>query len=229
MKVNGRYEEKVWEEKIKKQNEAKVISGTVGSIERIKKNTKEWMQRIDSFIIPLIKTGGSVLDLGIGPLARFAIQFAKRGFKVTGLDISQTTLKYAKKYILKENLDVNLIKGDITELEKIPGRFDFIYCFATFYHILPHLTGISLMKINEKLKKECHALIEFGIPKKKTIKNYIWGVFYWTGHYLKKLFKKGFRVNVSLFSKKEVREMIIKSGFKIERVLPENLYLLKKI
>lgn len=229
MKVNEKYGEEVWEEKIKKQNEVGVISGTVGSIERIKKNTKEWMQQIDSSIIPLIKAGGSVLDLGIGPLARFAIQFAKRGFKVTGLDISQTTLKYAKKYILRENLDVNLIKGDITELEKIPGRFDFIYCLGTFYHIPPHLTGISLMKINEKLKKECHALIGFGIPKKKTIKNYIWGVFYWTGHYLKKLFKKGFRVNISLFSKKEVREMIIKSGFKIEKVLPENLYLLKKI
>jgi len=229
MKVNGKYGKEVWEEKIKKQNEVGVIFGTVGSIEEIKKNTKEWMQRIDSSIIPLIKTKGHVLDLGVGPLARFAIQFAKRGFKVIGLDISQTTLEHAKKYILKGNLDVNLIKGDITELEKIPGKFDFIYCLATFYHIPPHLTGISLMKINEKLKKECHALIEFGIPKKKTIKNYLWGIFYWTGHYLKKLFKKEFRVNVSLFSKKEVKEMIIKSGFKIEKVLQGNFYLLKKI
>jgi len=229
MKVSGKYGKEVWEEKIKKQNEVGVISGTVGSMKGIKKNTKEWMQQIDSSIIPLIKTGGDVLDLGVGPLARFAIQFAKRGFKVTGLDISQTTLEYAKKHISRENLDINLIKGDITELEKIPGMFDFIYCLATFYHIPPHLTGISLMKINEKLKKGCRTLIEFGIFKKKTIKNYIGGVFYRTGHYLKRLFKKGFRINVSLFSKKEVREIIIKSGFKIERVLPGNLYLLKKI
>ena len=40
MKGCGKYGEEVWEEKIKKQNEVVVISGIVGSIERIKKILK---------------------------------------------------------------------------------------------------------------------------------------------------------------------------------------------
>jgi len=97
-KINGLYGKQVWERKIKEQDEVGVIIGTVGSIKELKKYTQIGMQQIESEVIPLIKKKGKVLDLGVGPLARFAIEFSKRGFNTTGIDISPTTLDYAKRY-----------------------------------------------------------------------------------------------------------------------------------
>jgi 2-polyprenyl-3-methyl-5-hydroxy-6-metoxy-1,4-benzoquinol methylase len=227
-KINGLYGEQVWERKIKEQNEVGVIFGTVSSVREIKKNTKKVMQQIESEVIPLIKTKGKILGLGVGPLARFAIEFSKKGFNTKGLDISPTTLDYAKKYIMLTKSQVGLIKGDITELEKIKEKFDFIYCIETFYHIPPHLTGISLIKIKEKLADRGYALIGFGVLIKKNFLTRLKEPFYWGGHYLKRLLGKGFRVNISLFTKKEINEMIIKSGLKTVKILEGNLYLLKK-
>jgi 2-polyprenyl-3-methyl-5-hydroxy-6-metoxy-1,4-benzoquinol methylase len=227
-KVNGLYGEQIWERKIKEQDEVGVIIGTVGSMRELKRYTQIGMQQIESEVIPLIKKGGKVLDLGVGPLARFAIEFSKKGFNTTGMDISQTTLDHAKKYIQENQSNVKLIKGDITEIDKIKGKFDFIYCIATFYHIPPHLTGISLMKIKEKLEQGGYAFIEFGALTRKKLKEKIKESFYWVGHYIKRLLGKGFNVNISRFTKREINEMLIKSGLKIEKILPGNLYLLKK-
>jgi 2-polyprenyl-3-methyl-5-hydroxy-6-metoxy-1,4-benzoquinol methylase len=227
-KINGLYGKQVWERKIKEQDEVGVIIGTVGSIKELKKYTQIGMQQIESEVIPLIKKKGKVLDLGVGPLARFAIEFSKRGFNTTGIDISPTTLDYAKRYAEESQSKIELIQGDITELDKIKGKFDFIYCIATFYHIPPHLTGISLMKIKEKLEDGGYALIEFGVLTKKSLREKIRELFYWVGHYTKRLLRKGFNVNISRFTNREINEMLIKSGLRIEKVLLGNLYLLKK-
>jgi 2-polyprenyl-3-methyl-5-hydroxy-6-metoxy-1,4-benzoquinol methylase len=226
--ANGEYGEKVWEKKIKSQNEVGVIFGVVGSLKQIREDTLKLMRLFDKEIKPLIKKNAKVLDLGLGPLARFSVEFAKRGYNVTGVDISDTTLKYAKKNIDKAKAKIKLVKDDITELKNIKGKFDFVFCEATFYHVPPHLTSIALMKINHLLNKNGRFFVEFGIVTKKRAKDYIRQPFYWTGHYIKRLFGKGFKVNVSRFTFKEIKEMIEKSGFKIERRFNESTFLLKK-
>ena len=226
--ANGEYGEDVWERKINAQNEVGVIFGVVGSMNEIHKDTSKVMNLFDKEVKPLIKKNAKIMDLGIGPLARFSIEFAKRGYKVTGVDISETTLDYAKKYIDKANVKVNLTKGDITEIDKIKEKFDLIFCNATFYHIPPHLTGISLMKINNILNKNGRLFVEFGIVTKRRIKDYIRQPFYWTGHYIKRLMGRGFNVNVSRFIFKEIKEMIEKAGFKIEKRFGDATFLLKK-
>ena len=80
----------------------------------IDKQTKYAIQQFIRDVLPLIKPGGRILDVGIGPMARYAIEFAKAGYKVTGLDISKTTLKYAKKYIQNQGAyPIKLAKGDM--------------------------------------------------------------------------------------------------------------------
>src|SRR3989344_5751789 len=222
--VNGMYGEKVWEEKIKSQDEIGVIAGTVSSIEEIKRRTVEGMKLVDHSVIPLIKKKGRVLDLGVGPLARFAIEFSKRGYKVFGMDISETTLEYAKRNIEKESLKIDLVKEDITKLNMPEGKFDLIYCLATFYHVPPHLAGISLLKINQKLNPGGYALIEFGLLQKKKAKDYFWSPIYWVGHYFKRLIGQGFNVNVSRFNRREINEMLDRSGFKVIEVLKNDWY-----
>jgi 2-polyprenyl-3-methyl-5-hydroxy-6-metoxy-1,4-benzoquinol methylase len=227
--ANGQYGEDVWERKIKAQNEVGVISGVIGSIKKINIRTKKIISLLEEEVFPQIKQKAKVLDAGCGPLARFSIEFSKRGYDTIGVDISDTTLNYAKKYAEKNNTKITFVKDDMTELKKIPKGLDLIFCYSTFYHIPPHLTGIALMRFNEKLKKGGFGFIEFGVARKKTLKDFFWSIFYWTGHYLKRLFGKGFKVNISYFTKKEINELILKSGFKIKKIFPGNNYFIQKV
>jgi len=118
--------EKVWEEKIRKQNELGVIHG--GRFSKSKEITnrqlKEVMKYFDNNILPKIKKNGKIMDAGIGPLARFSIEFAKRGHKVLGVDISPTTLAHAKKHIEKQSIKgIKLIQDDLIKLDKIKEKF----------------------------------------------------------------------------------------------------------
>ena len=64
----------------------------------VKKNTlqQDEQQLINYFSKKL--TGNKILDLGCGP-GRDAQDFSKKGFQVTGLDLSDEMLKRARKLI----------------------------------------------------------------------------------------------------------------------------------
>lgn len=53
----------------------------------------------------------SILDVGCGT-GRHAIELAKRGYKVTGIDLSESMLEKAREKADSENLEVNFIKKD---------------------------------------------------------------------------------------------------------------------
>lgn len=72
--------------------------------------------------------GGTVLDVGMGE-GRNAVFLARKGFKVTGIDISSVAVKKAK--LLAKEFDVR-IKSVVASLNKYdfkPGSFDAILCF----------------------------------------------------------------------------------------------------
>ena len=224
--ING-YGEKIWEDKIKKQNEAGVIFGSTFSLEDIRKETQEFMSKMDREVIPFLKKSSKILDLGVGPVARFSIEFARRGYYVTGVDISSTILKIAREYAKKAGTKIDFIKEDITKIDKIGKKFDMVFCRATFYHIPPHLTGMSLIKIGKILKKNGILVIEFGVVTKKSFRERIRIPLYWLGHNLKRIVGRGFGVNVSRFTRREINEMIETSGFKVEKMVDPTTYLLR--
>ncbi len=57
-----------------------------------------------------------VLDLACGT-GRHAVEMAKRGYSVTGIDVSNDMLRIARKKATDQNLRVMFIKGDITQLD----------------------------------------------------------------------------------------------------------------
>jgi ubiquinone/menaquinone biosynthesis C-methylase UbiE len=226
--ANGEYGEGVWEKKIRVQDEVGVISGTVTSISHVKKDTINLMKKVDKIVLPLIKKNSKVLDAGCGPLGRFSVEFSRRGCSVVGCDISDTTLKFALNHSKKTNSSIKFVKDDLTSLKNVGNNFDLLFCYATFYHIPPHLSGISLIRFNEVLRDGGYALVEFGVLKKRGIKDLFYSPIYWTGHYIKRIFNKGFKVNISRFSEREIDELIKLSGFeKIKRF--DDCYLLKKV
>lgn len=91
--------------------------------------TKHTKKEID-FLLEEFKLpeGAKILDMGCG-VGRHSIEFAKRGYCVTGIDISQKMLEKAKEWAQKEGVEVELIKADAARFECNEG-FDAVICLC---------------------------------------------------------------------------------------------------
>src|ERR1700727_700124 len=67
-------------------------------------------------------TGGNLLDLCCGP-GRHAVEFAQRGFQVTGVDQSPFLLNQAREHASATGASVELIKEDMRRFVR-PEAFD---------------------------------------------------------------------------------------------------------
>ncbi len=223
--------EEVWEEKIKKQDELGVIHG--GRFSKTKnitdKTKKEVMSYLEKKVFPLIKKEANLMDAGVGPLARFSIEFAKKGYDVLGVDISQTTLTHAGKHIKEQGLkNIRLIKDDLTKLEKVKTKFDLVFCFGTFGHI-PKILAIETLKIfNSKLNKGGYCFLHLWLEEKPTLKNKVRKLSYGLLHKIGRKMYKSFHVNCSFYSKEELVELFERSGFKVADENGKGFFLLKK-
>jgi len=79
-------------------------------------------------IADMLQTG-SVLDLGAGE-GRNALYLAKRGFKVTGVDISKNAINKLSNFSKIANLNIKILNKDISKLD-FNNKFDLILCIAT--------------------------------------------------------------------------------------------------
>ena len=62
--------------------------------------------------------GKKVLEIGCGG-AQCGIAFAKQGAIVTGIDISEKQIEFARQLAKDNNVEIELYQGDIINLEKI--------------------------------------------------------------------------------------------------------------
>jgi SAM-dependent methyltransferase len=76
---------------------------------------------------------GTLLDLGCGT-GRHVVQFAREGFEVTGVDLSEHMLAVARRKLAAAEASATLVHADILELGELGlGRFDYAICmFSTF-------------------------------------------------------------------------------------------------
>ncbi len=78
----------------------------------------EWTkQEVDFLISELnIKQGQHLLDILCG-FGRHSIQLAKKGYKITGVDISETFIKTLNEKIKADNLAIDTIQADILTIQ----------------------------------------------------------------------------------------------------------------
>lgn len=65
--------------------------------------------------------GSSLLDVGCGR-GRHAVEFASRGYRVTGLDLSKRSLEAARERAKSAEVDVRFLRGDMRD--PLPEAFD---------------------------------------------------------------------------------------------------------
>ncbi len=78
-----------------------------------------------------LKPGAKVLDLCCGP-ARHALELARRGYKVTGVDRTHSYLERAKKMAQDERLEVEFIEEDMRRFVR-PSAFDAVINLFTSF------------------------------------------------------------------------------------------------
>lgn len=92
-------------------------------------------------LVELLESGGvepcAAIDMGCGA-GGYAIYLARRGFEVTGVDLSPTAIETARKKAARQGVDVDFIVADVLgDLDEVRRRFDFLYDWSLLHHIEP--------------------------------------------------------------------------------------------
>ncbi len=104
-----------------------------------------------------LPVGSNILDIGYGT-GRYSIELARRGYKVTGLDISENMLFEAKRLSKSEGLEVDFIHADATEFI-LDKSFDACICLCEGAFGLLSM-GEDPFERDEKILKNIYSVIK---------------------------------------------------------------------
>lgn len=107
-------------------------------------------------LVELIETGKikpcKVIDIGCGE-GLYSIYLAKKGFDVTGVDISENAIRYAKENAEEAGVKINFIVMNVLNLDRLNDKFDFIFEWALLHHIIPAQREKYIENVSKILKE----------------------------------------------------------------------------
>jgi ubiquinone/menaquinone biosynthesis C-methylase UbiE len=95
-------------------------------------------------ISDILPAGSRVLEVAPGP-GYVAIELAKRGYQVVGLDISASFVQIAQAKAREAGIAVDFQRGNASEMPLDAGTFDFILCCAAFKNFTEPVRAIQEM------------------------------------------------------------------------------------
>ena len=105
-----------------------------------------------------VKPGARLLDVPCGN-GRHSIELARRGYRVTGIDLSDEFLAAARA-----ELDADWRKGDMRELDVESSAFDGAFCFGNSFGYLDHAVAAAFLSaLAGALKPGAKLVIETGV------------------------------------------------------------------
>ena len=113
-----------------------------------------------AMILAALGESGSVLEVGCG-MGTLAIKLAQAGFQVTGLDVSDVALQYAKQRALEAGLQINWQEGFAESIPFPDKTFDYVTCCHTLEHVK------DLPRAAAELKRVARRKIIVLVPKQK--------------------------------------------------------------
>lgn len=125
--------------------------------ERLEKTSEQVDRLID--LLGLEKDE-KILDLACG-VGRHALEFARRGYDVTGLDLSKKYMKEASKEAEREGLDVEFIQGDMRDFVREEYYDVVINFWSSFGYFETEDENLEVLKnVQRSLKKDGIFLID---------------------------------------------------------------------
>jgi ubiquinone/menaquinone biosynthesis C-methylase UbiE len=87
--------------------------------------------RIAADVAASLPTGSRVLEVAPGP-GFLAIELAKLGYSVTGIDISRSFVEIARRNAREAAVAIDFRRGDVARMPFADDSFDFVVCVAAF-------------------------------------------------------------------------------------------------
>jgi len=118
-----------------------------------------------------LSPGERILDIPCG-LGRHAIELSKRGFNVTGVDISETFVQALSEKINAENLSVRVIQGDMLKVS-LKNEFSAAICLGNSfgYFNWDKMNGF-VEKVASSLFKGSKFIINSGMMAESILPNF---------------------------------------------------------
>lgn len=175
----------------------KVYDGLAGEYEKRVDSLLDVTENAMNYFSSYIKPGDLILDIGCGVGIAISL-LTKRGFKVTGIEMSPKMVEFARK----RNPEAKIIIGDFLKM-KFDKKFDAVLVFA-FIHLFPKSEiPVILAKIKSILKPGGVALISSTESSESK-----------EGMYLKEDFDKKYKRFRKFWIEQELRESLEQAGFK---------------
>lgn len=93
-----------------------------------------------------------IIDLGCGA-GNYILYLARKGFDVTGLDISESAINIANESASSKGLKCNFIVGNVIELDfEVSGLFDIAYDWEVLHHVFPEDREKYVRNVSKLLK-----------------------------------------------------------------------------
>jgi ubiquinone/menaquinone biosynthesis C-methylase UbiE len=113
------------------------------------KNTREnrigEMQEYAKEVKGHLRDNANVLEVAPGP-GYFAIELVKMGnYNITGMDISTDFVEICKANAKRENVTINFVQGNVSQMPFEDKTFDFIFCSAAFKNFKEPVTALREM------------------------------------------------------------------------------------
>ena len=135
---------------------------------------------------------GTALDVGCGEGAD-ALWLTRRGWKVTGTDISSVALGRAQAHVEGEGVDIEWLEADLTKWDPQGRSFDLVS--AQFFHMLEPARGELFRALGDLVAPGGHLLIVGHSPHESPTEHH--RAMLHTPEYVESLFTDGWKVLVS--------------------------------
>ena len=164
-------------------------------------NKIPWQKTQADYFVKVIEAGkvkpGLALDLGCGTGIK-SIYLAQRGFRVTGVDISETAIKFANKNAKRAKVKVRFIVADATNLSFLKDRkFDFVLDWANLHGIPKTKRKKYIAEIVKHTKKDSKLLLrcfsKYGVKKESALTP-VGLIYLFSEEDIRKLFNKYFKI-----------------------------------
>lgn len=120
---------------------------------------KKWCRQLSELIMPYIKSGGRILEVGVGEATTLAgVLKHIQGVTAYGFDISWSRVKVGEEYLIQKNKSASLFVADLFKIPMADNSIDVVYTS----HSLEPSGGKELDAIQELLRisKTAVVLIE---------------------------------------------------------------------